>query len=124
MEDKIPDITNLATNASLNAKINEVKCEILHINNLATTSALTAVVNKIPSVSTLVKKTAYNTLINEIEKNITNHSHDKCVATTDCNKFTAEIFDLRLKRANLARKSDIANFVNKTDFDNKVKDVT
>ena len=76
MEDKIPDITNLATNASLNAKINEVKCEILHINNLATTSALTAVVNKIPSVSTLVKKTAYNTLINEIEKIITNHSHD------------------------------------------------
>ena len=25
IEDKIPDITNLATNASLNAKINEVK---------------------------------------------------------------------------------------------------
>ena len=28
IEDKIPDITNLATNASLNAKINEVKGEI------------------------------------------------------------------------------------------------
>ena len=26
IEDKIPSITNLATNASLNAKINEVKC--------------------------------------------------------------------------------------------------
>ena len=31
----------------------------------------------------------------------------------------AEIFDLRLKRANSASKSDIANLVNKTDFDNK-----
>ena len=30
----------------------------------------------------------------------------------------------RLKRANLANKSDIANFVNKTDFDNKLKDFT
>ena len=39
-------------------------------------------------------------------------------------KFTAETFDLRLKRANLASKSDIANFVKKTDFDNKRKDVT
>ena len=29
IEDKIPDIPNLATNASLNAKINEVKGEIL-----------------------------------------------------------------------------------------------
>ena len=38
-------------------------------------------------------------------------------------KFTAEIFDLRLKVANLASKSHIANFVKKTDFDNKLKDV-
>ena len=34
------------------------------------------------------------------------------------------MFDLRLKRANLASKSDIANFVKMTDFDNKLKDVT
>ena len=35
-----------------------------------------------------------------------------------------ENFALRLKRANLASKSDIATFVNKTDFNNKLKDVT
>ena len=35
----------------------------------------------------------------------------------------AEIFALRLKQANLASKSDIANFVNKIDFDDKLKDV-
>ena len=39
-------------------------------------------------------------------------------------KFINEIFDLRLKRANLASPSDIANSVNKTDFDNQVKNVT
>ena len=78
-KDKIPDITNLATNTTLNAKINEVKNEILgitslaattalnaktnefqnkipNITNLATTTALTAVENKIPYVSNLVKK--------------------------------------------------------------------
>ena len=32
-------------------------------------------------------------------------------------KFINKIFDLRLKRANLASPSDIANSVNKTDFD-------
>ena len=33
---------------------------------------------------------------------------------------TAENFASRLKQANLARKSDIANLVNKTDFDDKL----
>ena len=56
IEVKTPDITNLATNASLNAKINEVKNKITNITNLATTAALTAVENKLPHVSNLVKK--------------------------------------------------------------------
>ena len=34
------------------------------------------------------------------------------------------MFDLRLKQANSASQSDIANFVGKTDFDNQLKDVT
>ena len=46
IDDKIPDISNLATNASVNAKINEIKGEIHNITNLATTTALTAVENK------------------------------------------------------------------------------
>ena len=33
VEEKIPDITNLATNACLNAKIKEVIGEILNITN-------------------------------------------------------------------------------------------
>ena len=53
---EIPSITNLATTAVLNAKINEVKGEIPYITNLATATALTAVKNKIPNVSNLVKK--------------------------------------------------------------------
>ena len=56
IEDKIPDISNLATKTNLNTKINEVKNEIPSITGLATTSALTTVENKIPSISNLVKK--------------------------------------------------------------------
>ena len=36
----MPDITNLASNTTLNAKINDVKKEIPSITNLATTFAL------------------------------------------------------------------------------------
>ena len=50
IKDKIPDSTNLATNASLNAKMNDdVKGKIPNITNLATSAAVTAVENKIPS---------------------------------------------------------------------------
>ena len=52
-----------------------------------------------PSVSNLVKKTDYKTKINEINKK-------------------------RLKQANLASKSDIAKFVNKTDVRKQEKYVT
>ena len=34
-----------------------------------------------------------------------------------------KMFDLRSKRAKIASQSDSANFVNKTDFNNKLKDV-
>ena len=37
--------------------------------------------------------------------------------------FSAETFASRLKQGNLASKNDIVNFVKKSDFDNKLKDV-
>ena len=52
----MPNITNLATETAANAKIIEVKGEILNISNLATKTALNAVENKNPSASNLVKK--------------------------------------------------------------------
>ena len=55
---------------------------------------------------------------------IIDHNHDKYITTPEFNKLTAESFAARLKQANLASQSDIANFVNKTDFDIQVKNVT
>ena len=54
----------------------KLKNEIPSITGLTTTSALTSVKNKIPSISNLVKKTDYDTKVNEIEKKITDHNHD------------------------------------------------
>ena len=87
-----------------------------NVTNLDSTTAFTAVENKIPNVSNLVKKTDYNTKIIEIEKKISDHGLNKYIATPEFNNLTAENLDARLAQANLARKSDIANFVKKTDL--------
>ena len=109
IEDKIPDITNLTTNAFLNTKINKIENEIPNINNLVTTTAITAIGNKIPNVSDFVKKTDYNTKISDIKNKITgDHNHDKYITTQEFNKLTSENFAVRLEQANLASKNDIA----------------
>ena len=50
------NITNSATKTTLNVRINEVKGEIPNITNLATITAIAAVENETPSVTSLVKK--------------------------------------------------------------------
>ena len=91
-------------------KLTELENKIPDVSNLATRAALTAVENKIPSVSNLVKKTDYDTKITEIEKNLTDHNHDKHVATSEFNTFAA-VFKAKLAQANL---------ITKTDFDAKL----
>ena len=49
------------------------------------------------------------------------NDHDKYITTQEFNKSTSENFATRLAQANLASKSDIANFLKKTGFDDKQK---
>ena len=70
IEDKIPDITNLATKIILNTKMNEVKAEIPSVSGLATTSALNTIENKIPNVSNLVKKADYGTKLMKLKRKL------------------------------------------------------
>ena len=62
-------------------KLTELENKILDISNLATKAALTTVENKTPDVSSLVKKTGYNTKVTEVENKLNNHNHDKCIDT-------------------------------------------
>ena len=94
-----------------NAKGSEIEGKIPSISGLATTSALTAVENKITSVSTLVKITDYDTKISQLKKKLTDHKHDKYITTPECHMLTAENFAARLTKANL---------ITKTAFDTKL----
>ena len=62
IEDKVVDITNLATKTTFNAKVVEVKWEIPSITNLATIAALNAKINevqgKILSITNLASASA------------------------------------------------------------------
>ena len=67
LEKKISDIDKKITNVSdlvkkncFNTKVTEIEGKILSISGLATNSALTAVGNKIPDVSSLVQKTDFD----------------------------------------------------------------
>ena len=56
LEKKIPDTSELVKKLDYNAKITEIENKIPNISGLATNVAWTAVRNKIPNISSLVKK--------------------------------------------------------------------
>ena len=81
-------------------KLTELENKIPDVSSLATKTALTAVENKISDVSSLVKKkTDYNTKITEIEKKLTDHNHDKYITTLELNTLAASVFNARVAQA-------------------------
>ena len=74
--------------------------------------------------SNLVKKTGNDTTISKTEKKITDHDdNNKYITTQKFNKLYSENFAARLKQANLATKADITDFLEQTNFDDKLKNL-
>ena len=88
------------------AKLSELENKIPDISNLAAKPALTAVENKIPGASSLVKKTDYNTKITDIENKLDSRNHDKYIPSREFNTLAANVFNSRLAQANLITKTD------------------
>ena len=51
----------------------------------------------------------------------TDHNQDKYTTTQEFNKFTSENVAARLAKTNSSNKNDIANFLKKKSFDDKLK---
>ena len=109
LEKKTSDVTDFVKKT----KLTELENKVSDFSSLATKTALTAVENKIPSVSSLVRKTDYDTKISELEKKLTltNHDHDKYIATPELYTLAASVFNARFAQAYL---------MTKTDFDTKL----
>ena len=86
-------------------KLTELENRIPDIGNLASKNVLTTVENKIPSVSNLVKKTDYKTKITEIENKL-NHNNEKYIDTQEFNKLTADVFNARIAQANSTTETE------------------
>ena len=82
IEDKVLDITNLATNTTINVKKNEVKNEVPSTTSLAATTALNEKINdiknKIPNITNLATTSALTAVENEIP------DHSKYITTPIC----------------------------------------
>ena len=99
------DTSDFVLKTKYNTDKTELENKIPDISNLATKTALTAIENKIPSFSNLVKKTDYNK-VTDVENKINNHNKDKYVHTSEFNKLPADVFNARLAQANLVTKTD------------------
>ena len=95
LKNKTPDLTGFVKTA----KLTELENKIPDVSSLATKTALTAVENKIPDFI-LVKRTSYDTKIIKLENKLTDHKHDKYIASSEFNnlaasKISASIFNFK-----------------------------
>ena len=67
--------------------------------------------NKIPDVSSLIKKQIITQKLLKLKKKLTDHNHDKYIITPECNTLAVSVFNARLAQENL---------ITKTDFDAKL----
>ena len=81
---------------------------------LVTNTALTTVENKIPNISSLVKKTDYNA-------KITDHDHDKYITTLGFNNLAARVFTARLAQANIVMQTDVEKSQSKNSSKTKIQ---
>ena len=96
-----------------NTKVTEIEGKIPYISSLATKSVLTVIENKIPDVSSLVKKTDFNTKVTEIEGKIPDLTN--LVKKTDFNTKVTEIE---------GKIPDVSNLIKNIDLDSRLKKIS
>ena len=89
--------------------------------SVATNSALAAVENKVPDVSSLVKKADYDTKISEIENKVSDHNHDKYITTPKFNILASRVFNARQKQKQKTKQKPQSLNKNKKINSNKTK---
>ena len=110
VENKIPDTSGLVKKTDYNTKITDIESKIPDITNLVTKTTLTSVENKIPDISNLARKTALTNLSNtvpDINTLILKSDSDRKIRETE-NKFVSKTgFDSKLAQANVFTKRNV-----------------
>ena len=104
VENKIPDTSGLVRTTDCNSKITEIEGKISDVTNLARKTALTTVENKIPNVSGLATKTALTAVENKIPD--------------------ISVFATKIALTNLSNiVPDINTLIEKSDYDIKIAEI-
>ena len=106
-------LADLLKMTDYDAKITNIEGKIPSIISLAITAVLTAVENKIPSVSDLVKKTDYDAKAKDIEEKYFNASN--------YNKLTSDTLDAKIENKKLVNEFVFSGFIKNTDLDKTIK---
>ena len=86
LENKIPDTIEVVKKLDYNSKSTEITYKIPNISGLATKATLTAVENKMPIISSLVKKQIATQKLLKLKKKKNDcHDHDKYIISPDIN---------------------------------------
>lgn len=101
-------LVNLSKKTDYDNKINEIDDKIPSITGLTTATALNAVKSTIPTINDRHQKIKSDNLN---------------IILTDYNKFTKHILGARLKQAKSAAKDDVADFLRKAYFDEKLTNI-
>ena len=89
VESKILDVSSLVKKTDFNSKITEVEGKIPSISGLATNSALTAVENKIPDITSLVTKTDFDAKLKAISDRVTKNKSKDLLLDNELKKLKA-----------------------------------
>ena len=106
-------LVDLLKKQLMSDETDEIKAKIRNNTGLATTNEVNGVKYKIPNISTLVKETDLMQKYQALRK--------KDFSSSDCNKFTNEIHDAKIKDKIFVNKSDISEFKNNCYLDKKIE---
>ena len=84
---KIPDISGLASKTELTA----IENKIPDVSGLATASALTAVENKMPDITSLITKTDFDTKLKNISDRVTNNKSKDILLNNELKKLKTRV---------------------------------
>ena len=105
VKNKIPNVSGFLLTSVFNSKTTEVENKIPDIKNLASKAELNAVENKIPNTSNLVTKTEYATEISRIKKLVQKTTFESELKNVD-DKVVKNNSDILSYESRLKQKED------------------
>ena len=113
----VKKVNAISKKADYNAKINDIEVKIINLDATIDLMMLEIIYQTL----VLLPEAEYDTEVVNLEKKLDHDHSNNNITNQKFKNLAAKNFKARLRQANLLTKAKIADFVQKTDFGNKVK---